>query len=185
MDTAIRRPALFFDRDGVLNEDRGYVYTVADFHWLPHAREAILYANTHGYRVFVVTNQSGIARGYYDVAALHALHAHMQTELHALGAHIDAFAYCPHYPKGIVPEFSCICSCRKPENGMIVDLLARYATDVQRSLLIGDKSRDIEAGRKSGLPTHLLLAGENLCRIVQEHIQKGTSKKPCARPQKS
>ncbi len=160
MDRSTKRPALFFDRDGVLNEDRDYVHKVDDFAWIPGAREAIRYLNDRGWLVFVVTNQSGVARGYYDEAAIHLLHAHMQAELTRIGAHIDDFRHCPHHPKAEVAAYKQDCDCRKPGPGMILDLLRAWPVDVAHSLLIGDKARDIEAAEAAGLRGHLFTGGD-------------------------
>ncbi len=96
----VRRPAIFFDRDGVLNEDTGYVHRSDQFHWIPGAREAVRWANDHGYYTFVVTNQAGVAHGYYEEETIHRLHDWMRIELAAEGAHIDSFEYCPFHPQG-------------------------------------------------------------------------------------
>lgn len=164
------RPAIFFDRDGVLNVDAGYTHRKEDFRWLGDAREAILYANDHGYNVFVVTNQAGIARGYYKEDAVRSLHQYMQQDLASIGAHIDDFALCPHHPGGKVPELSVACNCRKPQPGMIKDLIAKWPIDRQRSLMVGDKQSDMLAGERSGLRTHLFTPEQSLYAIVRNHI---------------
>lgn len=154
------RPAVFFDRDGVLNEDRGYVHRWEDFAWLPGAREAVLLCCRAGMRVFVVTNQSGIARGFYRVEDAEILHRRMREELAVLGARVDAVACCPHLPGGSVPEFSLACGCRKPAPGMILELLRLFPTVLERSFLLGDGERDMEAARRCGLRS--LLVGPHL-----------------------
>lgn len=146
-----RRPAVFFDRDGVLNEDLSFVYKPADLRWIPGAKDAVLWLNRQGYLVFVVTNQSGIARGYFSAAEVEDLHRWMQGELAAIGAHIDQFAYCPHHPEAPLPAYRQACACRKPNPGMILDLLAAWPVDPQRSLLIGDQPRDIAAAQAAGI----------------------------------
>jgi D-glycero-D-manno-heptose 1,7-bisphosphate phosphatase len=98
-DPASRKPALFLDRDGVLNEDRGYVARWEDFHWIRGARETVAAFNRAGWLVVVVTNQSGVGRGYYTEAEMHALHARMVDELKAVGGHIDAFYFAPQHPE--------------------------------------------------------------------------------------
>ena len=119
--------AIFFDRDGTLNVDVHYLHEPADFVWVEGAIEAIRWANEHGYLVIVVTNQSGIARGYYDEAAVHRLHDWMNEELARQGARIDAFYYCPHHPAGRVPAYTRICDCRKPAPGMLLRAMAACA----------------------------------------------------------
>lgn len=154
------RGAAFFDRDGVINEDRGYVYRPADFVLLPGAAAAIRACNQAGLFVFIVTNQSGIARGYYDTAALAALHDHMTQALAALDARIDDIRYCPHLPDATVAAYAGPCDCRKPAPGMIRDLMAAWPVDQARSFLIGDKPSDIAAAEAAGIAGHLLADGD-------------------------
>ena len=149
--TSILRPALFLDRDGVLNEDRGYVHRWEDFRWIAGAREAVAAFNSRGWWVFVVTNQSGVGRGYYSEDDVHALHARMIEDLAAMGARIDAFYHCPHHPEGTVAQFTRSCDCRKPAPGMILRAIRELGIDPAASILIGDSERDIEAGRAAGI----------------------------------
>jgi D-glycero-D-manno-heptose 1,7-bisphosphate phosphatase len=142
---AIPRGAVFFDSDGVLNVDHGYTYKIAAFEWLPGAREAVRLANARGLYEFVVTNQSGVARGLYGEDDVRRLPAHMQSELGEIGAYIDDFRFCPHNPDASVPAYACDCGWRKPKPGMILDLLAHWRVDLERSLLIGDKDSDLAA----------------------------------------
>ena len=109
------KPAIFFDRDGVLNVDVGYLYKIEDFQWIDGAIEAIKYFNDKDYYVFVITNQSGVARGYYREDDIHKLHQWMNEDLYKYSAHIDEFFYCPHHIKGVIPEYSFDCECRKPK----------------------------------------------------------------------
>jgi D-glycero-D-manno-heptose 1,7-bisphosphate phosphatase len=146
-----RRGAVFFDRDGVLNVDHGYTHDIAKFQWLPGAREAVRLANDCGLYVFVVTNQSGVARGFYVEEDVRRLHAHMQKELRELGAHIDDFRFCPHHPHAKVAAYAGDCGWRKPRPGMILDLLAYWPVDAERSLLIGDKDSDLAAATAAGV----------------------------------
>lgn len=146
-----RRPALFLDRDGVLNHDHGYVHRFEDFHWIDGAREAVKLANDLGWYVIVVTNQAGIARGYYTEEAVAVLHARVQQDLQALGAHVDAFYFCPHHPEGAVPDLSVACSCRKPQPGMLQAALRDWPIDASHSLLIGDKDSDVAAAAAVGI----------------------------------
>jgi D-glycero-D-manno-heptose 1,7-bisphosphate phosphatase len=139
------RPAAFLDRDGVLNVDRGYAYKPEQLEWIVGAPEAVRLLNEGGYYVFVITNQSGVARGYYDEAAVKAFHAHMQDKLKLHGAHIDAFYYCPHHPQGIVKPLAVVCGCRKPRTGMLEQAVREWPVDIGRSFLIGDKDDDVAA----------------------------------------
>lgn len=151
----VRRPAAFLDRDGVLNTDIGYLHRVEDLVWQPGAHTAVKRLNDAGYWVFVVTNQAGVARGYYDETAVHRLHRAMNAELHAVGAHIDAFYHCPHHPDGTVPEYRGVCRCRKPAPGLIEAALADWSVDLTGSFLIGGKPSDIEAAGAAGLAARL------------------------------
>jgi D,D-heptose 1,7-bisphosphate phosphatase len=146
-----RRGALFFDRDGVLNFDHGYTHEIETFAWLPGAREAIRLVNERGLYAFVVTNQSGVARGLYTEEDVWRLHAHMQRDLRPLGAHIDDFRYCPHHPEAEIAAYRRACDWRKPGPGMIRDLLAHWPVDLARSALIGDKDSDLAAARAAGV----------------------------------
>jgi D,D-heptose 1,7-bisphosphate phosphatase len=159
IERSVRRPALFLDRDGVLNVDKGHVGTVDRFEWIPGARESVKAANDAGSFVFVVTNQAGIAKGHYTEADMYALHEHMQQELRAIGAHVDAIRYCPMHPDGLVPSFRGSSDWRKPAPGMILDLLAKWPVNVDQSLLVGDKPSDLDAGRLAGVSSFLFEGG--------------------------
>lgn len=156
------RQAIFFDRDGVLNEEVGYLWQVEKFKWIDGAREAIKFCNERGLLAVVVTNQGGIARGYYTAREVDALHAFMQRELSEIGAHIDAFYYCPHHP-----DFSGECDCRKPKPGMILRACRELDINPAQSILFGDSKRDIEAAAAAGLRDGILFAGGNLFDAVK------------------
>jgi len=143
--TEARRPAAFLDRDGVLNVDHGYAYRPEQLEWIKGAPEAVRLLNEAGYYVLVITNQSGIARGYYDEAAVKLFHAHMRDSLAAHDAHIDAFYYCPHHPEGIVKSLAIPCRCRKPGIGMLEQAAREWRIALGSSFLIGDKDDDIAA----------------------------------------
>ena len=145
------KPAIFFDRDGVLNVDVGYLYKIEDFQWIDGAIEAIKYFNDKDYYVFVITNQSGVARGYYREDDIHKLHQWMNEDLYKYSAHIDEFFYCPHHVKGIIKDYSFDCECRKPKIGMIKKALDKYDIIFKESLLIGDKDSDIECAENAGI----------------------------------
>lgn len=166
------RPAVFFDRDGVLNKDKHYLYKVEDFQWIPGAVEAIRYFNQQDYYVFVITNQSGVARGYYQEEDIQKLHGWMNEALARQQARIDDFFYCPHHETGTVPFYSHKCCCRKPKTGMIEQAKEKYRIDMKHSLLIGDKDSDIECAKNAGILGIKFTGGNLLETVKSQEIQK-------------
>lgn len=168
---ATPRPAVFLDRDGVLNVDAGYVHRWEDWRWMPGAREAVRLFNAAEWWVFIVTNQSGIARGMYTEETLHALHARMAEDLAAVGAHVDEIAWCPHHEAGTVPAYAVACDCRKPKPGMLLRLLDCWPVDRGRSVLIGDKPRDLAAAEAAGIRGLLYTDGD--LSALARHVLAG------------
>ena len=168
----ITNKAAFFDRDGTLNVDVHYLYKKEDFVWMAGAIQTIQYCNRHGYKVIVITNQSGVARGYYTEADIRALHAWMNEDLKKHGAHIDAFYYCPHHPKGSVAEYAKECTCRKPGTKLLDDACRDFAIDRAQSFMVGDKAIDVECAEAAGI-RGIRFQGDDLFAIVQEIKQKG------------
>lgn len=164
-----RRPAVFLDRDGVLNVDRGYVSNRSNFEWIAGAVAAVKALNAAGYYVFVATNQSGIARGLYTEAEMQALHDFMRSELADAGAVIDDWRYCPFHAEGTVEKFRRVSDWRKPGAGMILDLMKAWPIVREKSFLIGDKESDMEAARAAGIAP-LLFRGGNLLEFVRANI---------------
>jgi D-glycero-D-manno-heptose 1,7-bisphosphate phosphatase len=152
------RPAAFLDRDGVINIDHGYVYRWEDFAFVPGAVEGMRRLQVSGYALVVVTNQSGIARGYYDEPALQRLHDRLRDHLAAQGVTLAAIEYCPHLPEATVARYRVDCVCRKPAPGMLLRSAEALGLDLAASLMFGDKSSDIEAGRAAGVGRCLRLA---------------------------
>ncbi len=155
-----QRPAVFLDRDGTLNRDTGYVHRAEDVHWLPGAVRAVRRLNDSGYYVFVVTNQSGVARGMFDETAVADLHRWMNDELRSAGAHVDDIRYCPHHPEATVATYRSVCSCRKPAAGMVLDLMQHWPIVASSSIMIGDKEIDAQAGRAAGIASAIVMPGE-------------------------
>ncbi|MGH9946880.1 MAG: D-glycero-alpha-D-manno-heptose-1,7-bisphosphate 7-phosphatase [Pyrinomonadaceae bacterium] len=140
---------IFLDRDGTLIEEVNFLSSVDDLQLFPFTREALKLLRSSGFRIVVITNQSGIARGIYDEEAMHAIHRQIQIELD--GA-IDAFYFCPH-----LPDAGCV--CRKPNIGMIENAKRDFAIDMANSWMIGDKSLDIEAGQNAEIKTAMVMTG--------------------------
>lgn len=151
------RPAAFIDRDGVLNEDTGYVVRSADFRWLDGVFDALALLRDAGRALVVVTNQSGIARGLYTEDDHAQLCAWMHGELRARGLALDAIYHCPHLPRAPVAAWRIDCDCRKPRPGMILRACAELGLDPGASCLFGDKASDIAAGRAAGVRRNRLI----------------------------
>lgn len=149
------RPALFLDRDGVVNRDHGYVGSRDRFDWTEGAREAIRMASDAGWHVFIVTNQSGVARGHYDEAAVRSLLDWMADEVRRAGGTIDDMRYCPYHPEAAVPAYRQASDWRKPEPGMLLDLIRAWGIDRERSALIGDQPSDLRAAAAAGVAGYL------------------------------
>jgi len=165
----LNRPAVFFDRDGVLNEDDGYTFKISEFRWKEGAKEAIRMCNQAGYYVFVVTNQAGIARGFYQPRDVDKLHSWMNNELFSHGAHIDDFQFCPFHSEGKIPEYALQSQYRKPGAGMIENLIEAWGVNIDGSMLIGDKASDIEAARCAGIKGLMFHQG-SLADFVKTNI---------------
>jgi D-glycero-D-manno-heptose 1,7-bisphosphate phosphatase len=168
----VLRPAIFFDRDGVLNVDSDYLFEIDKFVWIDGAIEAVKAVNDAGYFAFVITNQSGVARGFYEETDVQILHDWMANQLAARGARIDSFEYCPFHPDGLVERYRRVSDRRKPQPGMITDLLKKFPVDASRSFVVGDRPSDIEAARAAGLPGYLF-AGGNLRDFILPLLANG------------
>jgi D-glycero-D-manno-heptose 1,7-bisphosphate phosphatase len=154
-------PAVFFDRDGVLNEDLGYTHRPEDLRWIPGARQAVKRINDLGWKVVVVTNQSGVARGLYQAEDVARFHRAMQEQLAQAGGRIDAFYDCPFHPDATVETYRHPDHPdRKPNPGMILRAIADLQLDPARSILIGDRDSDLQAAARAGVHGHLFSGGD-------------------------
>lgn len=156
------RPAAILDRDGVLNDDTGYVHTPEQFRWLPGAIEGIRHLNNSGYLVIVVTNQAGVARGKYTEEDVNRLHSWINARLRRHAAHIDAFYFCPHHPSEGKGAYRTVCDCRKPAPGLIRRAAFEWNVDLSRSVAVGDKDSDHAAFKSAGIPI--------ICRSLEEAV---------------
>ncbi len=164
MTTSQPRIAVFLDRDGTLNRDSGYVRTPNEFSVFPESGPALAQLNQAGLLVIVVTNQSGIARGFLSYEDLSQIHEKLRLEMRMHGAWVDDIFVCPHHP-----EEGCL--CRKPEAGMLVDASRRYDVDLTRSYMVGDKVLDIQVANRVGAKGILVLSGP----LSQEAVKANTS----------
>ncbi len=165
------RPALFLDRDGTINVDGGYVGTRERFQWMPGALDAIRLATEAGWHVFVVTNQSGVARGYFDEAAVEALHRWMVGEIRMAGGNVDDVRTCPFHEQGTVARYRRASDWRKPAPGMILDLVARWSLDRACCVLVGDQVSDMAAAEAAGISGHLFRSG-TLTDVVERVVRQ-------------
>ncbi len=151
--------AVFLDRDGTINVEKNYLHKIEDFEFISGAPEAISSLKDAGFLVIVVSNQSGIARGYFDEREVEALHSHIQAKLADYGTSIDAFYFCPHHPEHGVGDDKFACECRKGAPGMLLQAAREYDIDLGQSFMVGDKIADIEAGHRAGCQSLLVLTG--------------------------
>lgn len=164
------RPALFLDRDGVLNEDRGYVSRWEDFRWIEGAKQAVGAFNRAGWLVIVVTNQSGVGRGFYTEEAMHALHVRMAEDLAQVGGRIDAFYHAPQHPEASLDAYRHPDPPdRKPNPGMILRALAEWPIDREASVMVGDKPSDLEAALRAGV-RGVLFPGGDLAAFLKNEL---------------
>jgi len=161
----MKKPAVFLDRDGTINEQMGYINHLSRFVIFPCVAEAVRLLNDNDFWVIVLTNQGGVARGYYPIELMHEIHDLLTISLKKKGTIIDGIFYCPHHPAGIMPEYSTECDCRKPKTGLIHQALEAFDIDMSNSYMVGDRHVDIELASRIEIDGVLVKTGYGLGEI--------------------
>lgn len=151
--------AIFIDRDGTISEEVGYINHPSRFRVFPYAAEAIRLASEMGWLAIMVTNQAGVARGYFTEDMIHTVHGLLENDLKAQGARLDSIYYCAHHPSVGEPPYRFDCDCRKPKPGLILRAAADLNIDLSKSWMIGDRYSDIELARNAGVNSGFVLSG--------------------------
>jgi len=153
---------VFIDRDGTLSEEVGYINHLSRFQVYPWSAEAIRNLNRGGLRAVVVTNQAGVARGYFEESLIHEVHQKLRDEIGQAGAYLDAIYYCPHHPSAGKPPYQRDCDCRKPKPGMLLRAAKELGIDLKHSFVVGDRYSDIELAHNAGTHSIFVLSGYGL-----------------------
>lgn len=164
------KKVIFLDRDGTINVEKDYLHKIEDFQFEEGALEGLKIFKELGYKVVVVTNQSGIARGYYTENDLQKLNNYMMEKVKEAGGEIEKCFYCPHHPEKGIEEYKVQCSCRKPESGMLLEAQKEFDIDLKNSFIVGDKISDIEAGERVGVTPVLVETGYGKKTLAKEKI---------------
>lgn len=159
LDKDEKRPAFFLDRDGTISQEVGYVNHLSRFELFPWTIEALRHLRQAGYLAVVVTNQSGVARGYFSEGLVREVHAKLQAQLAGAGVRIEGIYYCPHHPSEGQSPYRQECDCRKPKPGMLYRAAQELGIDFSRSVLVSDKYEDVTMAQGLGLRTALVLTG--------------------------
>ena len=165
--------AVFLDRDKtiILPNGDNYIYRIGDFYIPDSYNKALKNLYDNGYKLFVVTNQGRVAKGYMSEEDVTDLHEYLNDIYESLGFRIEEFAYCPHNPMGHVEPYNVICPCRKPKQGMFHDLIERYDIDVTKSWMVGDTERDIVAGNLCGMSTIMVRTGYHIGSEKADYVE--------------
>jgi D-glycero-D-manno-heptose 1,7-bisphosphate phosphatase len=170
MNASALSPAIILDRDGILHRDTGYLIRFEDIQPLPGTEEALHLLQEKGFRLFVASNQSGVARGFFSLEEVLALNAKIQAFFLEKGIHIEEFTICPHLPEGKIAAYAITCDCRKPKPGMLLDLARRHGLDLSRSYMVGDSLRDVEAGVAAGTTGVFIQASPDGVAVNKERL---------------
>jgi D-glycero-D-manno-heptose 1,7-bisphosphate phosphatase len=167
------RPAVFLDRDGTVIEEAGYINQIARLRLFPWSLDAMRLLNRAGFRLIVVTNQAGVARGYFDEAFVRRAHGFLDDRFRAAGAEVDGFYHCPHHPDANVAEYRRACECRKPAPGMFLQAARDHGLDLSRSYAIGDRWHDVQAAQRAGATAIMVRTGYGVTEL--EHPKAGVT----------
>ena len=167
------RAAVFLDRDGTLIEEAGYINRIEGLRLFPWSLDAVRLLNRGGFRVFVVTNQAGVARGYFDEAFVRRAHEHLGSAIRAAGGEVDGFYHCPHHPDAVVAEYRKNCGCRKPAPGMFLEAAREHGLDLAKCYAIGDRWHDVQAAQTAGATAVMVRTGYGLTEL--EKPRAGTT----------
>ena len=162
--------AVFLDRDDTLILDTGYMYKPEEFAWKQGAEDSLRLFKKLGLPVFIITNQGGIARGYFTEAQMHLFHDKLLAETGKIGGVITDIAFCPHHPLSVTPALKTPCKCRKPEPGMLISLAEKWQLDLSRSVVIGYKASDSEAGQAAGCASYLVGKNQSLLEVAEQAL---------------
>ena len=166
---SVSKKAVFLDRDGVINVDYGYVSQIGKVVFTSGIFEGLIRLSDLGFKLIVVTNQSGVARGYHTEEDVLNLHKFITKIMKKNGVVLDTFFYCPHHPNATIKQYKLECKCRKPQNGMIETAVAQYGIEKEKSILIGDKISDMQAAKKSNIKGFLFEGGD-FNQFVEDYI---------------
>jgi D-glycero-D-manno-heptose 1,7-bisphosphate phosphatase len=172
----MKRRAVFIDRDGTISEEVGYINHASRFRTFAYTADAIKQLNDHGWLAIVITNQAGVARGYFSEEMIQTVHQRMQEDIGSGGGHLDAVYYCAHHPSVGEPPYRFDCDCRKPKPGLISRAAADFDIDLNASWMVGDRYSDVALARNAGVKSAFVMSGYG--RGEWEHQRSSWSEKP-------
>ncbi len=158
----MKKPTVFLDRDGTINEQMGYINHISRFKLLPNVSKAIKLLNENNFNAIIISNQSGVARNYFPIDLISEINNFLLESLKKDGAKLDGIFFCPHYPRGPNSEYCFECNCRKPKTGLLDQANKKFEIDMTKSYMVGDRYTDIEFAHKSGMKSVLVKTGYGL-----------------------